>query len=152
MGRIQSICSRILPNHGKLMKAMIYPSELRIGNKLNYYIDEIGGYEETTIGWQDIKWISEDLVGFNDKHKGIRLTEDLLLRNGFTRSMMSGRLLYFFNMEDDHNYIYFSKDLKTLHIVSSAPDGTQTATNVDCQYFHTLQNIILSLTGDILFG
>lgn len=134
------------------MRAMIYPEELRIGNKLNYFIDESGQWVQTTIDWQDLKWISEDFAGFNDKHKGIILTDEILLNNGFSRSMMSGRLLYFFNLEDDHNYIYFSKDLTILHIVSTAPDGTQTATNVDCQYFHTLQNIILSLTGDILLG
>lgn len=152
MGRIQPICSHLLPNHGKLMKAMIYPEELRIGNKLNYYIDEIGGYEETTIDWQDLKWISEDIVGFNDKHKGIRLTEDLLLSNGFYRSMWGNSLLFDINLEDKGNYIYFSKDLKVLYIVSTDSKGEQTATDVDCQYFHTLQNIVLSLTGDILLG
>lgn len=131
---------------------MIYPEELRIGNKINYYSDEIGGYEEKTIDWQDLKWISEDIADFNDKHRGIRLTEDLLLSNGFYRSMWGNSLLFDINLEDKGNYIYFSKDLKTLHIVSSAPDGTQTATDVDCQYFHTLQNIILSLTGDIVLG
>lgn len=129
---------------------MIYPSELRIGNKLNYFIEESGQWEETTIDWQDLKWISEDIEGFNNKHKGIRLTDEILLKNGFYRSM-SGRLLFDFNPEDKGNYLCFSKDLKFLEIVSTYED-IETSTVVECMYLHTLQNLVRLLTGDIVLG
>lgn len=127
----------------------IYPSELRIGNKLNYFIEELGCYKETTIDWQDIKWISEDIEGFNDRHKGIRLTDEILLNNGFYR--IGGRLLFDFNPEDKGNYLCFSKDLKLLEIVSTV-DDIETSTTIECMHFHTLQNLIRLLTDDIVLG
>lgn len=129
----------------------IYPSELRIGNKLNYFVDELGYYEEITIDWQDLKWISEDIEGFNDKHKGIRLTDDILLNNGFYRAW-SGRLIFDFNPEDESNYLCFSKDLKFLEIVSTGSDDIETSTIIECLYLHTLQNLIRLLTDDIVLG
>ena len=128
----------------------IYPSELRIGNKVNYFVDELGYYEETTIDWQDLKWISEDIEDFNDKHKGIRLTDDILLNNGFYR--IGGRLLFDFNTEDKGNYLCFSKDLKLLEIVSTGSDDIETSTTIECLYFHTLQNLVRLLTDDIVLG
>ena len=129
----------------------IYPSELRIGNKLNYFIEESGCYEETTIDWHDIKWISEDIEGFNDRHKAIRLTDEILLYNGFYRSMF-GRLLFDFNPEDKGNYLCFSKDLKFLEIVSTGSDGSETSTIIECLHLHTLQNLVRLLTDDIILG
>lgn len=128
----------------------IYPSELRIGNKVNYYVDEISGYEEIEIDWQGLKLISEDIEGFNDKHKGIRLTDDILLKNGFYRSMF-GKLLFDLNPDDKGNYLCFSKDLKLLEIVSTG-DGVETSTIIECTYLHTLQNILRLLTDDIVLG
>lgn len=129
---------------------MIYPSELRIGNKVNYFVDELGYYEEKTIDWHDLKWISEDIKDFNDKHKGVRLTDDILLNNGFYRSMF-GRLLFDLNPDNKGNYLCFSKDLKQLEIVSTGC-GVETSTTIECMHLHTLQNLVRLLTDDIVLG
>ena len=58
--------------------------DLRCGNILNYLTSE-GDWLPTVIDWQDLKWISEDFVGFNKVHKPIPLTKDWLIKLGFER-------------------------------------------------------------------
>lgn len=52
---------------------------LMVGDWLQYYIGEEGlEWEPTKIDWQDIKEVSENLEKFNDRHRPIALTEDVL--------------------------------------------------------------------------
>lgn len=62
---------------------MIQPQELRLGSVLNYWIEEEKTFVPTRVDWQDLRYISEDPKGFNDSHKPIPLTEEILLKCGF---------------------------------------------------------------------
>jgi len=63
--------------------------ELRIGNKLNYLTSE-GDWTETTIDWQDLKWITEDEKGFNEVHKPIPLNDEWLEKFGMAMPINEG--------------------------------------------------------------
>ena len=60
---------------------MLKPTDLRIGNKLNYITAE-GDVMETTIDWQDLKWLTDDPKGFNVCHKPIEITTQGLAELG----------------------------------------------------------------------
>ena len=52
---------------------------LMVGDWVEYYIGEEGlEWEPTKIDWQDIKEVSENPEKFNDRHRPIPLTEDVL--------------------------------------------------------------------------
>ena len=71
------------------MKANTLQSkDLRIGNVLHYTTAE-NDVLETTIDWQDLKWISEDPKGFNLAHDTIPLSEEWLLKLGFDENYRS---------------------------------------------------------------
>jgi hypothetical protein len=57
---------------------VIQPNDLRVGSQLNYDTGE--GIELTTLDWQDIKWCEESNADFNEAHKPIVLTEELIKR------------------------------------------------------------------------
>jgi len=61
---------------------MIKINDLRTGNILSYKTDEGDVY--APIDWQDLKWLTEDSVNFNLAHSAIPLTEDMLLKLGFS--------------------------------------------------------------------
>lgn len=42
----------------------IRASDLRVGNKLLYYMGE-EGWDETTVDWQDIRWCEANPINFN---------------------------------------------------------------------------------------
>lgn len=56
--------------------------EFRAGNLLNYTSAE-GDVLETSLDWQDFKWLEEDRKGFEAVHDYIPLTEDWLIDFGF---------------------------------------------------------------------
>lgn len=63
---------------------MIDPKELRLGNKMEYFIGEEGlKWESCTIDWQDIKWCEEENENFNKVHRPIPLTEGWLRKTPF---------------------------------------------------------------------
>lgn len=51
---------------------MIKPQDIRVGSVLLYLTSE-GEWMHSVMDWQDIKWISEDPVGFNAVHKPIEI-------------------------------------------------------------------------------
>ena len=57
--------------------------DLKCGNILNYDTAE-GEILPTVIDWQDLKWLTEDPKGFNLVHSPIPLTEELILKFGFS--------------------------------------------------------------------
>ena len=111
----------------------IKAQDLMVGNCLNYQTSE-GDIMPTTIDWQDIKWISEDPVGFNSVHSPIPLTENELVKLGVNEKGFDKRKfcptyskhgLKFTVSNSGH--IYFGK--------------------VWIGTIHHLQNLVKSLTG-----
>lgn len=108
--------------------AMIQANELRVGSILNYYIDEENEWIPTTLDWQDIKWISEDPKGFNEVHKPVELTEEVLLDCRIKASVFKSN---------------FSKDVGGFFVWVSGY-------KIYRQHLHQLQNLYISLTGEEL--
>lgn len=123
----------------------IEAKELRVGNKLQYYIGEDGcEWEETTIDWQDIKWATEENENFNKVHKPIPITEDILLRMGFVKEPNASKtndlfihgILSLAKREGDYSC--------AIHTLLTYP------LPVKVKYVHQLQNLFHALTGQEL--
>ena len=134
--------------------------ELRIGNKLNYLTSE-GDWTETTIDWQDLKWISEDEKGFNSVHAPIQLNDKWLEKFGMHMPINEG--IY---SADEAKYdgwsFGFRKVQQTLIDANYSWDCfdfyqdsngfwfpfLNTYTNIN--YVHEFQNLYFTLTGNKL--
>lgn len=119
---------------------MIQANELRVGNLLEYHVNEEGmTWEPTAIDYQDIAWCTTDEDNFNKAHRPIPLSEDWLLRLGAEVSKVNDR--------------YF---IVTRSIGISTADGKYRVIvgNFVCsvivcelEFVHTYQNVIFALTG-----
>ena len=67
--------------------------DLKCGNFLNYDTAE-GEILPTVIDWQDLKWLTEDSKGFNLVHSPIPLTEEWLLKFGFSLSILGATITF----------------------------------------------------------
>jgi hypothetical protein len=134
--------------------------DLKCGNILNYdtaegeilnYDTAEGEILPTVIDWQDLKWLTEDQKGFNLVHSPIPLTEELILKFGFS--------------DKDYKNGYIGKDFKSggmiLDFVLSKPfqkGEWQNAYTFDFdghrfikfEFAHELQNFYYSMTGVML--
>lgn len=124
---------------------MIKANELRINNILNYTTAE-NDILQTTLDWQDIKWISEDPKGFNLVHEPIPLTEEWLLNFGFEKSEELFRLdkywVEFRNFDSCGMMVLFGCfQFKKIYITKSVDT---------IKYVHQLQNLYFALTGQEL--
>ena len=108
---------------------MLKPTDLRIGNKLNYITSE-GDVMETTIDWQALKWLTEDPKGFNVCHMPIEITTKRLTELGLKAK---GNDFLFPN----HFMKYYNCDVFI--------DIFIIARNV--KYIHQIQNLYHTLTG-----
>jgi hypothetical protein len=123
--------------------------ELRIGSLLNYDTGE--GISHTIIDWQDLKWLTENPDDFNKDHSPIILTEEWLLKFGFS--------------DKDYKKGYIGKDFKSggmiLDFVLSKPfekgEWNDTYTFdfeghrfIMLKYVHELQNFYHTITDVML--
>ena len=109
---------------------MIRKEDLMIGDKLYYQTEE--GLMVTTLDWQDLKWVSEDEKGFNLAHKPIPLEEDILLKCGNEKELMSDGF-YRYNLNGvgiDMPYFEFCHNDNSIEI----------------KYVHQYQQLYKSLT------
>lgn len=119
--------------------------ELRIGSLLNYQTAE-GEILTTIIDWQYLKWLSEDYGGFNLVHSPIPLTEDWLLKLGFTE----------YHYSDDiwgwvFNYFgYINEYQIRIHNSFIEYQENPILLNKSIEYVHQLQNLYFALTGEEL--
>jgi len=135
---------------GKTMSNKITAADLRIGNILNYDTAE-GDTLPTRIEWQDLKWISEDEVGFNLVHSPTTLRAVHLKQFGFS--------------DGDYKDGYIGKDFKSggmiLDFVLSKPYtkgewNTTYTLNLEghrfikIEFVHQLQNVFFELTNQEL--
>ena len=124
--------------------------DLKCGNILNYDTAE-GEILHTVIDWQDLKWLTEDPKGFNLVHSPIPLTEEWLLKFGFS--------------DKDYKKGYIGKDFKSggmiLDFVLSKPFSKGEWNNTytfdfdghrfsKMEFVHELQNFYYCLTGVML--
>lgn len=139
---------------------MIKANELRINNILNYTTAE-NDILPTTLGWQDIKWISEDPKGFNLVHYPIPLTEEWLLKFGFETEDAEIDFMEYSIEYEDNSYIYTICNDGGLNNADKYPFyinlkncgskyGWQVDSKIEIKYVHTLQNIHFALTGQEL--
>lgn len=129
---------------------MIKENELRIGSVINYTTDE-GDILPSVMDWQDIKWIQEDAKGFNLVHSPIDLTEEILLKCGFSKDgykngflgkdFKSGNIIIDFVLCEPFKKGEFNK------FYSHDLEGYK---YVEIQYLHQLQNLYFALTGEEL--
>jgi hypothetical protein len=123
------------------MSNKLTKADLRIGNILNYDIAE-GDTLPTRIDWQDLKWISEDEVGFNLVHSPIPLTNELLLQLGFEHKLINGRINTYTKGDFQYRYSPYKKGL-THRLLGSMKSNKIT-------YVHQLQNLYFALTNQEL--
>jgi hypothetical protein len=113
---------------------MIKKEELRIGNILNYTTAENDIYK-ITIDWEDLQWISQDPKRFNLFHDPIPLTEESLLKFGFSKV----------------SSFYILGDVDSSHFEIKINSGFKVRFSTDLQecelkFVHQLQNIYFALT------
>ena len=125
---------------------MIKPNELRVGNKLHYFIGEEGvEWEVTTVDWQDIQWCSEDEEGFNKGHRPIRLTTEWLINFGYTKRESSVCNHWWNGLNNiTHDWLV---DITEMH--DNGQFFYRNAKHV-IKHVHQLQNLYFSLTGEEL--
>ena len=122
--------------------SVIFPSDLRTGNIIEYFIstDDLG-WLPTVVHWQDIRLCHEQNESFNLDHRKIPITEEMLLKLGFEviyRSNFTLRLDHKenfkfgagWNLVNGHFHIRFI--------------GEQ-FTNI--KFVHQLQNLYFTITG-----
>jgi hypothetical protein len=118
---------------------MIKPNDLRIGNLLEYYINEEGiEWEASALDWQDLRWCTEANENFNKVHRGIPLTEDWLVKLGFVKYGVMFHLpplTIIFNSEKKQFIVYIGLDESTSYYP---------------KFVHQLQNLYFALTGEEL--
>ena len=116
--------------------------DLRIGNVLHYTTAE-NDVLETTIDWQDLKWISEDPKGFNLAHDPIPLSEDRLLELGFEIEIYG-----------NIKYAYFGNNPITqdsmIKLVNTGDCWFCRNAHFKIEFVHQLQNLYHSLKGEEL--
>jgi hypothetical protein len=117
---------------------MIQSNELRIGNLLECYIgtDNIG-WVHFPIDWQDIRECEEENISFNKSHRPISLTEEWLLKFGFSefggcneKDFTDGIYNVFINSLGEINFYFFREN--------------EWFQKID--YVHELQNLYFALT------
>lgn len=123
-------------------------SELRIGNRLEYYIGTEGiEWQDTTIDAQDLLWLEDQEAHFNKCHRFIPLTEEWLLKFGF-KSI--GELHPTFRRKQ---YIIedgiFREGRYSLRQIMNKEDSLCIC-NGRLQFVHQLQNLYFALTGEEL--
>ena len=111
---------------------MIVPNELRIGSMLNYQTSE-GDIIPIVIDWKDLKWITEDPIGFNAVHEPIQLTRKMVKGIMKDNPFNDEHLKVWTSLTD--NDVYF--EILTY--------------NIKMTYLHQFQNIYFALTNKILF-
>jgi hypothetical protein len=121
----------------KTEQAIIKPTDLRVGNILNYDTAE-GETMTTVVDWQDIKWASEDPEGFNLVHSPVPLTGEWLLKFGFWQCEDTSYRWYKAHNQD-MGYITIDIDDHTI-MIGDSWDFKET------KYVHQLQNLFHSLT------
>lgn len=128
---------------------MISIYDIKCGSILNYDTGE--GISHTVIDWQDLKWLTENPEDFNKLHTPIPLTEEWLLKFGFS--------------DKDYKDGYIGKEFKSggmiLDFVLSKPftkgewNDTYTFDFEDhrfikLKYVHELQNFFHCITDVML--
>ena len=102
-------------------------TELRVGN---YILDTFNG-RITCVNWQEISWIQEG----TDRYKPIELTEEILLKCGFSKSYTKG----VFKLGDF-----------TIDVYSKTWKFKREWIDINFKYLHQLQNLYFALTGQEL--
>lgn len=123
---------------------MINATELRVGNAVNYLIkDDLDErkewYDTYYIDADDIKECVEDNEVFNKFHKPIPLTEEILLKCGF-----SEKNKWFFKGGIMLGYITTDENLQCEW--NSGWDEPKWNL-IDIKYLHQLQNLYFAMTG-----
>lgn len=120
-------------------------TELRIGNKLQYFLGEDGcEWEPTIIDWQDLKWATEKADSFNSVHKGIPITHKSLFDYGF-------------KFEDHGDHGYYTREVGEWGIFTVDADGGgfqissfQNTISTKIEFIHQLQNFYFAIVGEEL--
>jgi hypothetical protein len=118
-------------------------NELRCGNLINYLTAE-GDNLETTIDWQDLKWVTEDPNGFNYVHLPIPLTEEWLVKLGFEKFDDDG-----YSIKVDNATLIIDIEDFSIGVFHSEYDynkGLYFTPNKCFRTVHQLQNLFFSLT------
>jgi hypothetical protein len=111
---------------------------LKCGNILNYDTAE-GEILHTVIDWQDLKWLTEDSIGFNMVHSPIRLNEDVVKKLGFV-FFHKHNLGYKGESED----LFLSDWTGEIKVFFGGKP-------MEIYFVHELQNLYYSLTGMMLY-
>jgi hypothetical protein len=127
---------------------MLKANEIRLGNKVYYNTGE--AIEIDTIDYLDIKIAVEDNDAFNLSRKPIPITEDILLKIGFTKEYDYRFFKYFnYGTREDWDKIYC--DTQNIDL-EQCIDGEirKVFYNDNGCFLHQLQNLYFSITNEEL--
>jgi hypothetical protein len=135
---------------------MIKANDLRVGNKVYYNTGE--SIEVHTIDSVDIKLAEQYNLLFNANHSPIPLTEEWLIKMGFSLYSSEGRYLITPNneiellitLESDNENTYCYIDIYQ-HIDKEDDEGAEIVfLTKENYYLHQLQNLYYALTNEEL--
>lgn len=113
---------------------MIKNGDLKPKNIVHYVCDETEGLEICIIDWQDIKMLETNESLFNNLHKPIQLTEEILAKCGFEKP--------------DRGCFQYKgirlTQIRDLYFRGNFP------IKADIKYLHQLQNLAFSLLNEEL--
>lgn len=128
---------------------MIKANELRVGNLLEYHVNEEGmTWEPTAIDHQDIAWCTTDEDNFNKVHRPIPLTEDWLLKLGFeVRESSTCKEWYIGMNEITHDWLFSITWLDRPELINAPNAPFYRNGRHALRFVHQLQNLYFALTG-----
>jgi len=96
----------------------------------------------TKLDWQDLKWISEDETGFNLAHSPTPLSEEILLKCGFEKSLFYNNTYHLkINTLNGSNDIFIDISAKVA-LIGTIEIGK-------FEHLHQLQNLTHSLGQEL---
>lgn len=110
---------------------MISPKDIRSGNQL-LTLNDKAEWNTVVMTWGGIKWCEDFNEGFNDVHKPLPITPELLVKCGFYKS------------KELHN-TWIAEIIKAEVIIRIFPDQVVLINSIipiELKGFHHLQNIL----------
>lgn len=120
---------------------MIKNGDLKPKNIVHYVCDETEGLEICVIDWQDIKMLETNESLFNNLHKPIQLTEEILVQCGFEKNF---EWTYSISIKGTNKLVYYVGEKGWSIGFKNYSDYS------NLNYLHQLQNLYFVLKNEEL--
>lgn len=131
---------------------MIKPNELRIGNALEYFVEDSLAESEwilNIVDADDIALACKDEY-FNKYYRPIPLTPEILEKCGFEKIESQKQYGWYISIGNRELCWCYADYISLEFKVGQLDDFGDTIKDINCKYLHQLQNLYFALTGEEL--